>query len=68
MTWIFWYMLFLTDLKRDVKTIKKKNLNYANCALKLSTGASVHNQPQIAQNYCANLLALRFSLAHFGQP
>ena len=35
--------LFITNLKREVETIKKKNLNYANCVSRLSTGADVLN-------------------------
>ena len=30
--------VFKTNLKRETKTIKKKNLNYANCVSRLLTG------------------------------
>ena len=39
----FFVCLFITNLKREVVTIKKKNLNYANCVSRLSTGAVVLN-------------------------
>lgn len=53
----------ISETKQKNRVLLTVILDYYNNTL---YGAGVHNQPQIAQNYCANLLALRFSLAHFG--
>ena len=42
--------IFITDLKREKKTVKKKNLNYANCVLRLSTGRS--DRSRIIDSQC----------------
>ena len=52
--------MFITNLKREVKTIKKKCPNYAKCVSRHSIGADVHNQPETrGKNYKKEVPQLR---------
>ena len=48
--------VFITNLRSEIKTTKKKNLNYANCVLRLSTGRADTIKSELPSDASSNSL------------